>query len=143
MPEVTREQTLDALQNGWATYVSRFRALTPEAQAQFLEKQGYVRFADLLGHVTAWWEEGEKIITGILSDPGYRWDEYDIDAFNARAIERFSSLDEDDVTNSFNLARISFTALVADLSDESYFNKKIAIWLNALVIEHLHEHTLQ
>ena len=108
MPEVTREQTLDALQNGWATYVDRFHALSPEAQAQFLKEQGYARFADLLGHVTAWWQEGEMVINGILKDPEYRWASYDVDAFNAQAVRRFSDIDEAVVVGSFELARISF-----------------------------------
>ena len=101
MSEVTREQTLDALQNGWATYVSRYRKLTPEAQEQFLARQGFARFADLLGHVTAWWQEGEMVISGILKDPEYRWASYEVDAFNAQAVRRFSDLDEKDVINSF------------------------------------------
>jgi hypothetical protein len=142
MPEITRENTLDALQNGWATYADRFYALTTDAQAEFIKKQGYIRLADLMGHVTAWWEEGEKIIAGILADSGYRWEEYDIDAFNARSIERFHELDEPDVLNSFNLARISFVALVTDLPEEAFINKKVLIWLNAVIIEHLQEHDI-
>lgn len=142
MAEITREQTLDALQNGWATYVDRFHALTAEAQARFLEKQGYARFADMLAHVIAWWDEGEKVITGILADPEYRWEEYDIDAFNAQAVRRFSGLEEADVANSFDLARISFTALVVDLPEDAFGNKKILGWLNADVIEHLQDHDI-
>jgi len=142
MPEVTREQTLSDLQDGWATYVERFHKLSPEAQVQFLKEQGYARFADLLGHVTAWWEEGEKAIQGVVKDPGYRWESYDIDAFNARAVERFSGLDEPTVVNSFELARISFTALVSSLSDEAFNNKKISGWLYADVIEHLQDHDI-
>jgi hypothetical protein len=142
MEKVTREQTLDALQNGWATYVDRFNALAPEAQTEFLQKQGYARFADLLGHVTAWWQEGEMVINGILKDPEYRWASYEVDAFNAQAIRRFSDLDEQDVINSFELARISFAALVHELPEDAFKNKKIAGWLYADVIEHLQDHDI-
>jgi hypothetical protein len=142
MAEVTREQTLDALQNGWATYVSRFHKLPIEAQEEFLAKQGFARFADLLGHVTAWWQEGEMVINGILKDPGYRWASYEVDAFNAQAVSRFSELDESDVVNSFNLARISFVAMVNDLPDDAFANKKIVSWLYADVIEHLQDHDI-
>lgn len=142
MPEVAREQTLDALQNGWTTYVDRFHTLDRDAQNEFLKKQGYARFADMLAHVVAWWEEGEKVITGILADPEYRWEEYDIDAFNAQAVRRFGGLDEADVVNSFDLARLSFTALVVDLPEEAFDNKKILGWLNADVIEHLKDHDI-
>jgi hypothetical protein len=142
MAEVTREQTLDALQNGWATYVSRFHQLPLEAQEEFLSKQGFARFADLLGHVTAWWQEGEMVINGILKDPDYRWASYNVDAFNAQAVSRYSELEESDVVNSFNLARISFVAMVNDLPDEAFANKKILSWLHADVIEHLQDHDI-
>jgi hypothetical protein len=142
MEKVNREQTLDSLQNGWATYVSRYRKLTPEEQDQFLARQGFARFADLLGHITAWWQEGEMVINGILKDPEYRWASYEVDAFNAQAVRRFSDLDEQDVVNSFNLARISFVVLVSDLPDEAFENKKIVSWLYADVVEHLQDHDI-
>ena len=142
MPEITREQTLDALQHGWDTYVRRFHQLPLEAQEEFLARQGFARFADLLGHVTAWWQEGEMVINGILKDPEYRWASYDVDAFNVQAVSRFSELDEPDVVNSFNLARISFVAMVNDLPDEAFTNKKIVSWLYADVIEHLQDHDI-
>ena len=142
MAEVTREQTLDALQNGWATYVSRFHALSPEAQNEFLKKQGFACFTDVLAHVTAWWEEGELVIKGILKDPEYRWASYEVDVFNAQAIRRFSGLEETVVVGSFELARISFAVLVSDLPEEAFTNKKIAGWLYADVIEHLQDHAI-
>jgi Protein of unknown function (DUF1706) len=142
MAEVTREQTLDALQNGWATYIDRFHALPTEAQEEFLQKQGYTRFADLLAHVTAWWEEGEMVINGLLKDAGYRWASYDVDAFNAQAVRRFSDHDEPAVANSFNLARISFVALVSSLPEDAFSNKKILSWLYADVVEHLQDHAI-
>jgi hypothetical protein len=142
MTEVTREQTLDSLQKGWTTYVSRFHALSPEAQTEFLTRQGFVRFADVLAHVTAWWEEGETVINGILKDPEYRWTSYEVDVFNAQAIRRFSDLDEQAVVNSFELARISFVALVSGLPEDAFTNKKIAGWLYADVIEHLQDHDI-
>jgi hypothetical protein len=143
MAEITREQTLDALQNGWATYVGRFHKLSPEDQKRFLEKQGFARFADLLGHVTAWWQEGEMVINGILTDPAYRWASYDVDVFNAQAVRRYRDLDEPAVVNSFELARLSFTALVYDLPEEAFTNNKITGWLYADVVEHLQDHDIQ
>jgi hypothetical protein len=142
MEEVTREQTLDTLQNGWATYVSRFHALDPDAQSEFLKKQGFARFADVLAHVTAWWEEGELVINGILKNPEYRWASYEVDVFNAQAIRRFSGLDETEIVGSFELARISFAVLASDLPEEAFTNKKIAGWLYADVIEHLQDHDI-
>jgi hypothetical protein len=142
MAEVTREQTLDALQNGWAMYVSRFHALDPDAQNEFLKKQGFARFADVLAHVTAWWEQGELVINGLLADPDYRWTTQDVDIFNALAVKRFGDFDESVVVGSFELARISFAVLVSNLPEEAFTNKKIAGWLYADVIEHLQDHAI-
>jgi hypothetical protein len=65
-----------------------------------------------------------------------------VDAFNAQAVRRFSDLDEQDVINSFELARISFTALVSDLPEEAFTNNKITSWLSADVVEHLQDHDI-
>jgi len=143
MAEVTREQTLASLQDGWATYVNRFHALNPEAQNEFLKKQGFTRFADVLAHITAWWEQGELVINGLLADPDYRWTTQDVDVFNAQAVKRFGSFDETVVVGSFELARISFAVLVSDLPEEAFTNKKIAGWLFADVVEHLQDHDIQ
>jgi hypothetical protein len=142
LEKVTREQTLAALQEGWAAYVNRFHALSPKAQTEFLKKQGFSRFADMLAHVTAWWEEGEQVINGILGDPDYRWTTHDVDTFNARAVERFSGLDEVVVVSSYELARISFAVLVSSLPEGAFTNKKITSWLYADVIEHLQDHDI-
>lgn len=82
------------------------------------------------------------VINGLLKDPEYRWASYEVDVFNAQAIRRFSDLDEQDVINSFELARISFTALVSYLPEEAFKNKKITGWLDADVIEHLKDHDI-
>ncbi len=60
---------LDTLQHGWGTYVERFQRLSSKEQAAFLTKQGYARFADLLAHVIAWWEEGKLGVENLLVDP--------------------------------------------------------------------------
>jgi hypothetical protein len=142
MAEITREQVLSALQNGWATYVSRFHKLSPAAQAAFLEKQGYTRFADLLAHVVAWWEEGEQVIKSILADPGFKGSGQEVDAFNARAVEKVRGLDEETVARSFEQMRTTWVDLVAGLPEGAFKNKQIADWLHADVVEHLSDHDI-
>lgn len=82
------------------------------------------------------------VINGILKDPEYKWASYDVDAFNAQAVRRFNDLEEPDVVNSFNLARISFVTLVHDLPEEAFGSDKITSWLHADVIEHLQDHDI-
>ena len=40
---ITREQILESLHTDWGTFVDRFQRLSPEAQAVYLQQQGYAR----------------------------------------------------------------------------------------------------
>ena len=66
---ITREQILESLHTDWGTFVERFQRLSPEAQATYLQQQGYARFADLLAHVIAWWQEGLAAHTAHAEQP--------------------------------------------------------------------------
>ena len=59
MTDLTRIQLIDTLNGGWATYVARYRALSPGDRQQWLAAQGYLRFSDLLAHIVAWWLDGQ------------------------------------------------------------------------------------
>ncbi len=142
MTELIREQLIDTLQNGWGTYVERFRRLAPQAQADFLRQQGYARLADLLGHVIAWWQDGMPSVEKMLADPGFRSPDYDVDAFNTRAVARVRDLDEPAVVRSFDSTRQEFVALVNRLPTEAFQSKSIADRLHIEVIGHLGEHQL-
>ena len=142
MTELTRGQIISALQDGWGTYVERFGRLAPEARAAFLARQGYTRLADLLAHVVAWWEEGLQAIPALLDDPGFDAPDYDVDAFNAQAVERFRAMDEPAVVQAFEAARQAWLALLAPLPDDALRDKKIADRLHIEVIGHLAEHDI-
>jgi hypothetical protein len=140
--ELTREQITSALRDGWGNYVERFERLSPEAQAAFLARQGYARLADLLGHVVAWWDEGLPAVAAMLDDPTFSSPDYDVDAFNARAVERFRGLDEPAVIRTFEAARQAWLALVARLPDDALRNERIAGRLHIEIIGHLAEHAI-
>jgi hypothetical protein len=140
--EVTRKQVLGILQIGWATYVERFYCLSPEAQATFLVKQGYARFADVLAHIIAWWEEGQRAIENLLNDPNFNAPAYDVDAFNAQAIERFRGLSDPAVIQYFEETRKALRDLVINLPNDAFLNKKIIERLHIEVVGHLGEHDI-
>ena len=142
MTGLTRGQIISALQDGWGTYVEHFERLSPEAQAAFLARQGYACLGDLLGHVVAWWEEGQRAIPALLDDPGFEGPDYDVDAFNARAVERFRGMAEPAVIHAFEAARQAWLALVVRLPDDALQNQKIADRLHIEVIGHLAEHDI-
>jgi hypothetical protein len=142
MAEPLWKPYLDALQNGWGTYVERVKQLSPQRQAEFLERQGYVRLGDLLGHVIAWWEDGLPAIEEMLIDPSRPSQEYDVDAFNAQAVKRFSSIDEATIIQDFEAMRNAWIRLVESLPEGAFSNKKLLSRLHIELIGHLEEHKI-
>ena len=142
MQEFTLRDVMRVLEEGWGEYVKQFNRLSPEERVAFLEKEGFANFHDLLAHVIGWWEEGLWVITGILDDPSFTWEERDIDAYNLELIEKFRSWREDDLLLHYENVREAFLNLVADLPENALDNEDIREWLYADVIEHLEEHRI-
>lgn len=129
---------LDTLQNEWSRYVEDFGKI--EDKKAFLKKQGLENFREMLGHVTGWWEQGERIISGILQDPNFKWQDRDTDAFNAELIVKYRKLSDAEVQKQFENKRQDMIRLVKDLPEEAFTNKDIEGWLAADVVEHFDEH---
>ena len=142
MVRFTLREVIHVLQGGWSVYVSQFNALAPEAQAAFLEKQGFETFHDLLAHIIGWWEEGLWIMTGILDDPSFTWEERDTDAFNQELVEKYRSWRKEDLLLHYENVREAMLDLVAELPENALDNEDIHDWLYADVIEHLEDHKI-
>ena len=69
---LSRFLVVDMLQNEWATYITDFDQLSDEKQKEFLAKQALGSFHDLIAHVIGWWEEGARIISGIMDSPAFK-----------------------------------------------------------------------
>jgi hypothetical protein len=142
MSPVTREQLLDGLQAGWGTYVQRFNDLSPDQQTTYLQQQGYACFGDLLAHVTAWWSDGQQSISTLLVRPDTPPKEYDVDAFNARAVAQSQGLSEPELILRFDETRAAMQKVVDDLPEEAMQNPRINKRLSVEIIGHLEEHAL-
>jgi len=142
MDSLTRRQVLENIQNEWGTYVERYHSLSAQAQAAFLARQGYARLGDLLAHVIAWWEVSQRAIAARLVDPAFQEPDYDVDAFNARAVERFSGVDEEGIVWAFEAQRAAMVDLVAHLPDAAFQNPLITDRLHMEFVGHLQEHAL-
>ncbi len=136
----SRFVVLDVLQNDWAEYLADFNSLPSEKQAEFLEKQGFPRFRDLIAHIIAWWDDGLGAIQSLQRDPAYIHPDKDTDSYNAEAVERFGELDEAEVLARFEAARRQLVDLVTNLPEEILNHKDIQSWLRWDVIEHFYEH---
>ena len=132
---------LDTLENEWATYIEGFEKI--EDKEAFLKNQGVENFRELLGHVIGWWEEGERIITGILKDPNFKKQDYDTDAFNAELIVKYKKLSDAVVQKQFESKRQDMLKLTNELPEEAFTNRDIEGWLAADVVEHFDEHAIR
>lgn len=133
---------IDMLENDWATYIEDFQRLEPEKQQEFLSKQGFHNFHDLLAHIIGWWEEGARIIHGILDSPSFTWQDPDVDSFNADLTKKFSTWSDDDLFKHYESLRLALIDLVERLPEGAFLNKDIESWLAADVVEHYDEHPI-
>jgi hypothetical protein len=142
MDRITRQQFLDRLQNNWLDYAGRFHRLAPEAQKAFLVKQGYANLAGLLGHVVAWWQSGVDVVQKMRSEPAFTNPDYDVDSFNARAVEKFGGLDEAEVARLYEAQRQAMVDLVGGLTAAELEDERINTRLYYEIIMHWDEHRL-
>ena len=138
----SRFLVLDVLDNEWAEYIDGFRRLDVDKQKEFLAKQGLGSFHDLLAHVIGWWEEGARIISGILETPGFAWTEPDTDKFNVQLKKKYAKWSDEDLFKHYENVRRAIMELVTDLPDDAFLNKDIEGWLAADVVEHYDDHPI-
>jgi hypothetical protein len=142
MAHCTRQEVLKVLQGDWAEYVQRFQCLSPESQSAFLAEQGYARLADLLSHIVAWWEVGYQSVERYLADPLSQPGEYDVNAFNAKAVAKAAGLSEDQVIESFEKMRLFLIDFVKQLPDNAFESEKVINQFNMEFVGHLNEHRI-
>jgi len=139
---LSRFLVVDILENEWATYIEDFNRLEPEKQKEFLSKQGFDNFHDLLAHIIGWWEEGARIINGILDSPAFTWQDPETDSFNIELTQKFAAWSDDDLFKHYEGLRLALIDLVERLPEDAFQNKDIESWLADDVVEHYDEHPI-
>jgi hypothetical protein len=139
---LSRFLVMDMLENDWATYIADFNRLEAEKQKEFLAKQGFESFHDLLAHVIGWWEEGARIISGILDSPSFTWESHDTDAFNLELTQKYATWSDEDLLKHFETVRLAMLELVDDLPDDAFLNSDIEGWLKDDVVAHYDDHPI-
>lgn len=139
---LSRFLVLDMLENDWATYIEDFQRLDSEKQKEFLSNQGFATFHDLLAHIIGWWEEGARIINGILHSPAFTWQDPDVDSFNLELTQKFSTWSDDDLFKHYESVRLALIDLVERLPEDAFLNKDIESWLAEDVVHHYDEHAI-
>lgn len=139
---ITKKRTLEYIEQEWGTYVERFERLPRAEQEKRVREQGYERFRDLLAHILAWWEEGARVISGILDSPSFTWEPSDVDAFNREQIQKYSTWLNDDLFRHYESVRLAMLDLAANLPNDAFSNDDIEGWLMDDVVEHYDEHPI-
>jgi len=139
---LSRFLVVDMLENEWATYIEDFNRQDEEKKKEFLEKQGLGSFHDLIAHIIGWWEEGARIISGIMDSPAFTWESHDTDAFNQELTRKYSTWSDDDLFKHFEAVRLALLDLIAELPDDAFLNKDIEGWLKDDVVAHYDEHPI-
>ncbi len=139
---LSRFMVIDLLQNEWSEYITDFNALDEEKKKEFLSKQGFENFHDLTAHVIGWWEEGARIISGILDTPGFTWKSHDTDAFNIELTKKYVSWSDADLFTHYESVRLAMIDLVADLPEDAFLNDDIEGWLRDDVVLHYEDHPI-
>lgn len=139
---LSRFLATDLLQNEWAEYITNFNHLDDEKKKEFLAKQGFENFHDLLAHIIGWWEEGARIISGILEKPGFTWESHDVDAFNLALTKKYSTWSEDELYKHYEMVRTVIFELTSSLPEDAFRNVDIEGWLKDDVVAHYDEHSI-
>jgi hypothetical protein len=137
---LSRFLVVDILENDWATYLADFNRLDDEKKREFLAKQGFASFREIVAHVIGWWEEGARIISGIMDSPAFTWESHDTDAFNLELTRKYSAWSEADLFKHYEAVRIAMLDLVNDLPEDAFLNTDIEGWLKDDVVAHYDEH---
>jgi hypothetical protein len=121
---IGKQRVLDYIELEWETYVERFHRLPQEEQQKRLRETGYESLRDLLAHILAWWDEGMGIILAIAEDRPFERKKYDFDAFNADALAKYKSWDENEFMTHFERTRQKMGADLRSL-DELFGNRRV------------------
>lgn len=139
---LSRFMVTDILKHEWATYFGDFNGLSDEKKKEFLSNQGFEGFRDLVAHIIGWWEEGARIISGIMDSPSFTWEIHDTDAFNRILVRKYSTWSEGDLFAHYETVRMAMIELTMDLPEDAFRNIDIEGWLRDDVVAHYDEHPI-
>jgi hypothetical protein len=139
---LSRFLLLDTFQNEWATYVEDFDQLGDEKKQEFISRQGFENFHDLLAHIIGWWEETARVVNGILNVPGFTWQDPETDAFNVELTKKYSTWSRSDLLKHYEATRMAMIELALKIPDDAFHNMDIESWLASDGVRHYDDHLI-
>jgi hypothetical protein len=142
METITRTKVIEILECDWAPLVQRYYSLSSDNRKEYLERQGYDRFADLLAHIIEWWEEGKRNIENHIKDPSFQPKECDVDVVNAKAIEEAQGISEEAIIQLYETTIEKLIEFIENLPKSAFTNEKIVKQFDMEFISHLQDHKI-
>lgn len=142
MKTISRAAFIQRLEQEWGSFIRRYQALDPARQADYLARQGYASLGDLLAHIICWWDDGRGVVEAMRGKPEIPLAQYDVDPFNARAVEKFAGTPEAQMIALFDSRRAALLTLVRGLSGEEIQQANINTRLYYEILMHWKEHEL-
>lgn len=137
---ITKNRTLEYIEQEWGGYVERFHCLPEEVQEKRVREMGYERFRDMLAHILAWWDEGMRIISAIAEERPFERRKYDFDVFNAEAVATYKDWDEPEFMAHFEKTRQKMGADLKSMDEALFENRRVQAWLHSVIYHHAREH---
>ena len=134
---------LDYLTDQWGTYVTTYMGMPLEDQVEFMQRQGYASFKDLIAHIIAWWDFAMQMIEVKKHDVDYFFPDINVDEFNAKAVEGAKDFSEEQVLQQFEQTRLKFIEYIQLLKDDQIKQPNIAKQLEIDLFGHLLEHAIK
>ena len=91
-------------------------------------------------HVVGWWEEGARIVNGILNEPGFTWHDPNTDESNIGLTKKYSTWSYSDLLKHYEATRTTMIELASDIPNDAFLNTDIESWLAADVVGHYDGH---
>ncbi len=137
---IAKQRALDYMEFEWGTYVERFNRLPLGEQNRRVKDMGFESFRDMLAHILAWWEEGMGIIRAIAEEREFERRKYDFAAFNAEAVAKYKTWDNEEFLTHFEETRQKMEADLRSMNEAVFENRRVKSWLNGIVFHHAREH---
>jgi hypothetical protein len=146
--QFSRQQLLDALEQGWKQYLSRLAALPKEEQVQFAQRQGFPRVQDVLAHIIGWWELSMRRTVRVLTGPPVIQPEDDVlfpesmDEFNAETITHYYHWTSAAVEEKFVATLVVLEQFLLNLPEMALEDERIQRWMRSEAMDHYQDHCL-
>jgi hypothetical protein len=140
MNTISRNEFITSLEKDWKCFVERYTTLPPKKRQAYLTRQGYPDLGALLAHILAWWMDGQQVVEEMRGNPALSLANYDVNTFNARAVEKFQDVDEQTMIQMFEAQRAAMLDLVSRLEERELKQENINTRLYYEIIMHWKEH---